>query len=94
MLYPVALCKMAEDTMNDFMKEELEDILSFANVYTVFGSCWTSSVHEKLIKKIQSMIDNYCEHYWQKTLAKNGMYFIDMCHKCLAQKPLEKTDGD
>lgn len=29
-------------------------------------------------------IKNYdeCHHVFQKTLAKSGMYFISMCHKC------------
>ena len=28
-----------------------------------------------------------CQHEYQKTLSKNGMYFINLCHKCLDQKP-------
>jgi hypothetical protein len=47
--------------MNDFTKEELEDILNWADVYTEAGACWTYRLHEQLIKKIQSMIENYCE---------------------------------
>jgi hypothetical protein len=28
-----------------------------------------------------------CQHEYKKTIAKSGMYFIDMCHKCLDEKP-------
>ena len=48
--------------MNDFTKDELKDILSWADVYTVFGSSWTTKLHLPLIDKIQTMIENYCEH--------------------------------
>lgn len=30
-----------------------------------------------------------CDHEWKKTLAKSGMCFILMCHKCMSQKPYE-----
>jgi flagellar motor component MotA len=47
--------------MNDFTKEELESILYYALVYTEFGTCWTYKLHEPLMNKIQSMIDDYTE---------------------------------
>ena len=28
-----------------------------------------------------------CRHEYKKTLAESGMYFIDMCHKCMSSKP-------
>lgn len=40
--------------MNDFTKDELEEILMWADFWSGFNP--------ELIKKIQSMIDNYCEH--------------------------------
>lgn len=53
--------------MNDFTKVELE-ILKRAIAY------WVGENAGKVIKnKIQSMIDNYCEHEWV-----NGTY----CIKC------------
>lgn len=43
--------------MNDFTREELEDILSWGQVYTEFGNCWTYRLHEPLLNKIKKMID-------------------------------------
>ena len=49
--------------MNDFTKEELQIIwLSIAANY-----------FPELKNKIQSIIDNYCEHEYKKTLDKSGM---------------------
>lgn len=49
--------------MNDFTKEELEIILLDMNAYihrtTILAE---SPSHRTLRDKIQSMIDNYCEH--------------------------------
>ncbi len=28
-----------------------------------------------------------CNHKFEKTISKNGMHFILLCHKCMAQKP-------
>jgi hypothetical protein len=41
--------------MNDFTKEELKEILLYTS-----HPIWQDSV--LLCKKIQSMIDNYCQH--------------------------------
>lgn len=54
--------------MNDFTKDELEDLISWADVYTEFGRSWTDKVHRPLIDKIQCMIDNYCEHEYGKSV--------------------------
>jgi len=64
--------------MNDFTKEELERILQ--------GVSWwldgdTAIYSESLINKIQSMIDNYCEH---DTCAGEVEIFADTCSKCNA----------
>lgn len=42
--------------MNDFTKEELEDILE---TYYIIEE--HSDIERKVISKIQSLIDNYCE---------------------------------
>ncbi len=42
--------------MNDFTKEELEQIMH--GLYHANISDWP------IAKKIQSLIDNYCEHEW------------------------------
>ncbi len=47
--------------MNNFTKEELEDILGWADVYSEFGRSWTYKLDKPLIDKIQSMIDNDAE---------------------------------
>jgi len=60
--------------MNDFTKEELEDLVSWGNVYTEFGHSWTDRMHRPLIEKLQSLIDNYCnqnEHRYSPTDALN-----------------------
>ncbi len=48
--------------MNDFTKEELYDLIDWADAYTSYEEGDIYKMHEKLIKKIQAMIDNYCEH--------------------------------
>lgn len=64
--------------MNDFTQEELQSILSWANVYTEFRTSWTYSLHKPLIDRIQSMIDIYCEH--QETVNIGG--WVSKCVKC------------
>jgi hypothetical protein len=59
--------------MNDFTKEELE-ILQKAMNY------WAGEHAGKVIKnKIQSMIDNYCEHDCKETIFKVA---TTSCSKC------------
>lgn len=66
--------------MNDFTKEELESILNWGDCYCEFGSSWTYKCHKPLMDKIQSMIDNYCDHKEQyEDLDYNAM----RCKKCL-----------
>lgn len=52
------LAPLAELKMNEFTKEELE--------WLSFELGWTEECGDKLLggmyKKLQSMIDNYCEH--------------------------------
>lgn len=45
--------------MNEFTKEELEDIY---NCVWIYDDLHDDSTHEYLLKKLKSMIDNYCEH--------------------------------
>lgn len=49
--------------MNDFTKEELISILDAFN-YVEDDPCWRNvgGIDDPLKSKIQSMIDNYCEH--------------------------------
>jgi hypothetical protein len=48
--------------MNDFTKEELQDMINWGEVYTEFGNGWTDKMHRPIINKLQSLINNYCEH--------------------------------
>ena len=70
--------------MNDFTKEELKIILLDMDTYVE----WTSSLresdsHRELRDKIQSMIDNYCEHHNdEKFNALPELGGIKMCKKC------------
>lgn len=50
--------------MNDFTKEELIKLLNWRNEvkYTKKPTSQMIASNERLGEKIQSMIDNYCEH--------------------------------
>ncbi len=61
--------------MNDFTKEELERILEGVTWWLDGDSDLYSEV---LINKIQSMIDNYCEHECNGEIE----IFVDTCLKC------------
>ncbi len=47
--------------MNDFTKEELELIAECVEA-DFHHTNWSKRIYEPLINKIQSMIENYCEH--------------------------------
>lgn len=57
--------------MNDFTKEELQDIYDAVMDTSV-------AMFEHLPAKIQSLIDNYCEHVFIFTLNDSSIH----CHKC------------
>ena len=62
--------------MNDFTKEELEYIHEALNSLGKLG--WVKS--NILFKyKIQSMIDNYCEHTESKTIVNYDNDFVQVC---------------
>ncbi len=62
--------------MNDFTKEELTYIRNY-----IFKGAAAIGMreHDLLHDKIQSMIDNYCEHDWNETMSERE-YF--RCLKC------------
>lgn len=64
--------------MNDFTKEELKELLKWK-----YEDCYKNPCDQKiidpLINKIQSIIDNYCEHENTKFIMDVG---IDKCTKC------------
>jgi hypothetical protein len=44
--------------MNNFTKEELKILISWGELYTEFGSCWTDKIHRPLLDKVKNMIRN------------------------------------
>lgn len=66
--------------MNDFTKEELKTIIDAFNC--IYGApSWrtTAGWDDELQAKIQSMIDNYCEHDPRDTKGAIGMYHCSVC---------------
>ncbi len=63
--------------MNDFTKEELQYL------FKTFSLTEGSKFEHDLDKKIQSMIDNYCEHEFHPVI---GSFQIESCHKCMRVK--------
>ncbi len=67
--------------MNDFTKEELDDLRLGINALISEGSCdstWNADIRALKIK-IQSLIENYCEHEKTEFIMDVG---IDRCTNC------------
>jgi hypothetical protein len=66
--------------MNDFTKEELEEIIEWMYEAEAEHSVHAEKVleHNPLYRKIQSMIDNYCDH--KKYVENLVTGFV--CEKC------------
>lgn len=64
--------------MNDFTKEELEEIVDMANDIDKGSQAHGLTMHFKLRDKAQSMIDNYCEH----EQCGDGAGLEQICFKC------------
>jgi hypothetical protein len=64
--------------MNDFTKDELE-IIHEDLCYKDMECFYLPKGHDELIKKIQSMIDNYCEH--DEGFTQDSM-MVSICNKC------------
>lgn len=62
--------------MNEFTKEELECLLDCCRT-AVFSNYGTDAIVGNVWEKLQSMIDNYCEHEYKLS---NEWHFI--CNKC------------
>ena len=60
--------------MNDFTKEELEEI---KKCIEWFDENRVVGFHNQLCNKIQSMIDNYCEHEIEQN--DDGKYWCKIC---------------
>lgn len=61
--------------MNDFTKEELKCIYVSLSLHALEG--W-ANIPVELVEKIQSMIDNYCEH----ESSEPKLVLIKHCVKC------------
>lgn len=66
---------MSVCAMNEFTKEELEILRKAIQSYICDFECYKSYSITK--DKIQSLIDNYCNHDAHETSA-----LINYCHKC------------
>jgi len=64
--------------MNDFTEEELNELNLTLQGYDFDNT--------DLIYKIQSMIDNYCEHDYSESLIKMGDIRSRSCNKCGCKK--------
>ena len=64
--------------MNDFTKEQLETMRNAIFWGMVSSSLWRIPENNLLVDKIQSMIDNYCEH--DAEIGKD--YPAEKCMKC------------
>ncbi len=74
--------------MNDFTKEELQEIIEMANDIESGSQAHGLQMHFKIRDKAQSMIDNYCDHEWninelmKKIVLNPGEAFPVECKKC------------
>lgn len=65
--------------MNDFTKEELEYIQDIIALY-YRNPLIECKVNEDLLIKLESIIDNYCDHTWFLYISSKGSAL--RCHKC------------
>jgi hypothetical protein len=70
--------------VNDFTKEDLEIIIYLIDAYCE-GDDLTKLSYNPFRKKVESMIDNYCDHSWFFYL-RNGSSVL-RCHKCDKELP-------
>lgn len=67
--------------MNDFTKDEWQIILLDMDTYILNSNPLTESpTHLELRNKIQSLIDNYCEHDGERI---SDSMMVNICAKCL-----------
>lgn len=64
--------------MNDFTKEELESML---HCIELLEADYEDTWDDRLYNKIESMIDNYCEHEWENECCGCDPENL-MCAKC------------
>ena len=75
--------------MNDFTKDELEELKRCTNWVINCKDTHYTSVTYILPEKIQSLIDNYCEHEYY--LCGFGEIIYAQCCKCSDRQPVERA---
>jgi hypothetical protein len=75
--------------MNDFTKEELYKICAIVTSH--FCDIGIPTVDKELINKIESMIDNYCEH---NKMSFDGDVYGYSCKNCEKQFTGQVIDAD
>ena len=67
--------------MNDFTKEELEELYFFTSVHK---NRYEVKYPQELLDKLKNMIDNYCEHAEKETVIAfhGGTVYENRCKKC------------
>jgi hypothetical protein len=65
--------------MNEFTKEELQSIVSSIKSLRIYTEI--ENWEEELLDKVQTMIDNYCEHEWENICSGCDLGVI-CCMKC------------
>ena len=68
--------------MNDFTKEELEQISVGLAWWFQDSGFMKEEEYKPLVNKIQSLIDNYCEHLY--AAQNEGGHYVPKCIKCNA----------
>lgn len=63
--------------MNDFTKEELEQLYHCAKFVTEYN--WLHDRYDGLMKKIQSLMENYCDHSRHHTTRDTT--YCELCYK-------------
>ena len=66
--------------MNDFTKDELQEIIEMANDIDIGSQAHGLQMHFKIRNKAQSMIDNYCEHNHRQYYEHVPVYECNKCH--------------
>lgn len=72
--------------MNDLTKQEIEDIELVYRAFCGDGRPLTN-LEQSIMKKLKSMVDNYCDHEWENICCQCTLDKI-YCYKC------EKDMGD
>ena len=68
--------------MNEFTKEELKTIFGHLPIHTPERE--NSEKYQNIYKKLQSMIDGYCEH--ENIVSYNGAECVYWCMDCSVVK--------